>query len=229
MRFHFRNPALHALLLIPLLLGLAGCDKMLPSDYNEETTTITEMDSKACAMIGADTDSVAFLPVVPSLLSDLAGAGARETDPAVVKQIFATRLAEIARLERDTLMLVTPPAGLDSTNADTSFAVLVNGSDAASMTLYVSWAFTEANVDDYVEVTLIGEDGSFPARFDTFPIEAVSGCIEDLEFEDTGHRYVLPRLRTRCRYDGTGGTYLVRFIVSSPVDLRSFKVVILPE
>ncbi|MBN2013517.1 hypothetical protein JW960_29580 [candidate division KSB1 bacterium] len=201
---------------------MLGCEQFLPDKYDEVTNTPSQLDDSACSIL-SDTTAVAT-EITPSLLVNLAGAAATDTDPATINQIFDTQIASIAVLEAKTLLHVVPPSG-----ADTSFAVYQHTGGAATVYFFITWEFTPDNIDEFVEVDLIQRDAKYKTQKLTVPIESVSSCTEHVVFESTGWEDIVPRVRTRCGFAVEQGTYLVRFIVSEPEQLTSFNTALLVE
>lgn len=212
-----------------LLAGLA-CEEQLPSAFRtEKRSSLSELDARAChylsqpatvtdmVVVGNDTTyvsrnlhvAVAAMPLTMPL------------NQAWINAPDSLVAAQFQELVPDTTLLITNSAG-----SDTIFARYVNPSPGKECYFFISWDLNEQNYDAYIELELFQKDGSkarlLTARMD---LATIAGCTQTAEID--GQPAALPKIRARLCYQLTAAQYLVRFYVSEPTTIGTFRLAIL--
>lgn len=224
---------------ISLLYVFFSCENFLPNTFKSEKYDIAELDSTACKFLTGDlivkqtiienedttfVDQYRYKNINTSLLTTLIDSTAKDTDPETINTILNTLASSIDTLVTDTTLYVVSPA-----ESDTSYALYNHNNEKGDIYCYISWKFTELNLDDFIEIDIIGKDAKLYTKKENVPIEAISGCSEPVIIEESGIDEVIPKIRTRVGFELESGLYLVRFIVSEPLEITSFRTVLLQQ
>ena len=244
---HFNKETTVFLVCILFVILLISCEEYLPDSYQSETYCISEMDDASCHyltrslmdttfVITIDTSvtdttiydtsfttSPAHILLFSSLLADLVDSTARDSDAATINSILDSLHTMMDTLVTDTTLYITHPG-----EADTSYAYYYHDASNGDLYFYISWDFTESNNNAFIDIDLIQRDAKIVANKVTVPVESISGCSEHVTFE-SGQEKLIPKIKTRCGFELEEAPYLVRFIVSEPAEVESFRTAILHE
>ena len=218
---------------ILLLLVLIVCEKQLPQDLQKEDNyPISDFDAKAChyltqdttktdtVVVGMDTTYVTkkqYVPVTGVHLDlPIANAWINASD-SLINALFDT-------LVSDTTLLINNPSA-----ADTIFALYDQLAGETKQTyFFISWDLNEENVDAYIEIDVFKKDGKKADLITTgIDLETVAGCTQTVEIG--GQPVVLPKVRARFVYELPEKQYLVRFYISEPITVGTFRMAILQK
>jgi hypothetical protein len=127
-------------------------------------------------------------------------------------------------LVQDTTLLVENPAG-----EDTVYAFFRHAAGAPAGAVFaVGWSLTRDNIDAFVEIDLFRKNGErVPVRSSAIAPEAVAACTQTVNLGDQVQ--TLPTVRGRFSYEWESGPLLVRFVLSEPATVGTFRVAVLPE
>ncbi|HCK99502.1 MAG TPA: hypothetical protein DHW42_05280 [Candidatus Marinimicrobia bacterium] len=213
-----------------------GCEKQLPHQYQDEDFVISDIDEKACYYLscdltvidtvvteGADTVYVerpVYVPITP--VTDL-----------VVDSVWINASDSLINaMFDDTLIVDTTLLISNSEEADTSYAfynhIAPNNEDYSTVYFFISWDFTEQNMNSYIDIDIFQRDAKLVnAETTAIAPETIAGCTELVELM-TGDE-IVPKIKTRYVYKLAEGHYLVRFIISDPSVIGNFRMAILSE
>ncbi len=232
----------------------AGCSDLVPSKYKQQHYTAESTDSKAAELLSRNVvDSVGrIIPsasylvnsrtlasVVDAVLQDsLEAIGLRIGDQVaaedeIVPLVFNSVRDSLSNVSliRDSLMTIRYPSG-----ERVSYALLkVSPSDAKDIYVYESLqynqdttaqhVYNQNNLNEYVTIQLLKSDGSNVNSSQEMSGTAVTSSSELVPMP--GVEFVMPTIRARYTLHLEEGTYLVRFVISSPATMNLFKVLIL--
>jgi hypothetical protein len=213
-----------------LLTVIVGCDSLLPEKLQEKEYEAAELDQNACYWLSLpDTlyDSLADRVQARTLQSCLAGTDTMWLDSADNKIIYANfdHLTDsLKTLERNSLLLIGYPA-----DQDTVYTVLnVTAGQAASTNLYLSLEYyydTEnetytTNVNEYVTVELLKQDSTRVSSAIDLQGETLSGCSKEVIIAQ--YARIIPIVKERYKFQLAEGAYIVRYILTNPVNIAAF-------
>lgn len=212
------------------LLAWLGCEKQLPSAFRtEKQAPVSDLDARAChyltqpatrtdtVVVGGDTTYV-------TRILHVAVAGVRLSSPmrqAWVDASDSLVTATLPELVPDTTLLIQNAAA-----SDTIFARYENPSVGKTTYFFISWDLDEQNYDAYIELDLFQKDGQKAnLRSTQLDLATIAGCTQTAEID--GQPVALPKIRVRAGYQLTAAHYLVRFYLSEPMTIGTFRMAIL--
>lgn len=246
----------YRMLLIAGLLAYiaAGCSDLVPSKYKQQHYTAESTDLKAAQLLSRNVvdsvgriipsasylvDARALASVVNASLQDsLEAIGLRIGDQVaaedeVVPLVFSSVVDSLSDLLliRDSLMTVRYPSG-----ERISYALLnVSAADAKNIYLYESLQYNQDtttqhlynqnNLNEYVTIQILRSDGSKVSSSEEMSGTVITSSSQLVPMP--GVEFVMPTIRARYTLHLDEGTYLVRFVISSPATMNLFKVLIL--
>jgi hypothetical protein len=218
-------------LISSLLAGAVGCDNLLPSEFRQKEYTAPDVDIRVCNQLsrnlldstGQVIDPSACYLVNSRALASLVDSTTRAT--STDNQIILSKFNELVDglkppLERDTLILVQYPA-----DQRVTYAVLnVSSGQSKDIYIYTSLHYNQNNLAENVAVQLVRNDTSQVSYSDDMRAEIATGCTQLVTVAGTPR--IVPTIRSRYRIHLEEGIYLVRFVVSRPEVVGSFKIII---
>lgn len=219
-------------LISTLLVGAVGCDSLLPSEFKEKQYTAPDIDTRACNRLsrnlidstGQVIDPAACYLVNSRALASLVDSTTRatSTDNQIILSKFSALVDSLKPpLVRDTLTLIQYPA-----DQRVTYAVLnVSSGESKDVYIYTSLHYNQNNIGENVAVQLVRSDTAVVSYSDDMRAEIVSGCTQLVSVAGTAR--IVPTIRARYRIHLEEGVYLVRFIISRPEVVGSFKIMIL--
>jgi hypothetical protein len=231
-KYQSASPLLRlSLISVLLMIAALACDSLVPSEFEDQKYTAPDIDSRACTRLsrnlidstGQVIDPSASYLVTSRALESLVDSATRAT--STDNQIILARfnvLADSLRptLLRDTLTLVQYPA-----DEAVTYAVLdVSSGQSKDIYIYTSLHYNETNFGEYVAIELVRSDTSLVSSSDDMHPETVSSCTQSVSV--AGGVRVIPTIRARYKIHVEEGVYLVRFVISRPEAVGSFKIVI---
>jgi hypothetical protein len=214
-----------------LLISAVGCDSLLPSEFKEKEYTAPDIDVRACNQLsrnlvdsaGQVIDPAASYVVESRALASLVDSATRAslTDNQIIFSRFNALVTSLEpALLRDTLTLVQYPADQSVTYA----TLRVSSGQSKDVCIYTSLHFNQNNIGEYVAIQIVRNDTSLVSSSDDMPAEVATGCTQRVSV--AGGEQLVPTIRARYRIHLEEGVYLVRFIISSPEAVGSFKMII---
>jgi len=247
-----RDHSRYTLLLKLVLVGIVvcagfGCEDLLPEKFKQKEFTPASVDNKAAAFLSRNvTDSTGKIIssashiVVAKTLINTVGSPWRDslianayTENRVIKAKYDDILDSLQgqRLIRDSLMTIDYPDSQKISYASLS----VSAAESKDIYIYEGMQFNQDttaqhqynqnNLNEYITIQLVRNDTSVVSSTEDMPSEAISGSAQLVPVP--GYDLVVPCIRARYKLHLSEGTYLVRFIVSSPNTVKLFKAVIL--
>lgn len=217
-------------------LVFAGCEKQLPDIYQNEDFVISDLDEKACHFLSCDltvidtvvTEGTDTTYVVSSTYIPITTV----TDSVVGDVWINAGDSLINAMFDDTLIVDTTLLISNSKGSDTSYAyynhIASHNEDFSTVYFFISWDFTEQNMNSYIDIDIFQSDGELvKTQCTDITPETIAGCTEIVELM-TGDE-IIPKIKARCVYKLAEGPYLVRFIISDPLAIERFRMAILSE
>ncbi|MCD6441573.1 MAG: hypothetical protein J7L86_07320 [Candidatus Marinimicrobia bacterium] len=218
------------------LFMFTGCEKQLPHQYQDEDFAISDIDEKACYYLSCDltvidtvvtegSDTVyverpVYVPITPVADSVIAGAWSNASD-SLINAMFDDILCV------DTTLLINYLEPMDTSYAFYNH-IASDNEDSSMVYFFISWEFTEQNMNSCVEIDIFQDDGELiKVENKDIAQETIAGCTQIVELT-TGVE-IVPKIKARYVYKLAGGPYLVRFLVSDPSVISNFRMAILSE
>jgi len=227
--FRLNNNWLYLFSLL-MLAGLLGCSKFLPEEFQERGYELlgldrTAVDELKTPLVVYDTVVVQGDTVVNekkvyvSIVTDTVGSALLDNWSSALDSGFIS----LDTLLLDTLLLVVNPTGADSSYS----LVFVEEEDVYYF--YVTWDVTEVNKDVYVDIGLRDSQGASVFVYDNIYDVGMMASATATYYTGSGGEVSAPMIRTKAGYKLREGGYLVRFFISEPAKLDTFRMVILGE
>ena len=138
---------------------------------------------------------------------------ANSTDNQIINSQFNLVIDSLKPLSYDSLLFLHYP---DSQKI--SYAK-ISSDRTKDIYVYVSLFYNETNVSQYVDMEFIKSDTTLAASFVDMKEETASSATDPAIYARS--QMVVPIIRLRYRVTLSAGDYVVRFIVSDPLLLRS--------
>ncbi|MBT3254315.1 MAG: hypothetical protein HN995_07290 [Candidatus Marinimicrobia bacterium] len=220
----FNNRFVAGFILLCSVSLILTCELITPETYSESENSISSFDDQACALMTRDyiridtvisgTDTSVVRDTLYLAQEAKSNAFTTRFD-SLVFDANSTDVTQLASL-MDSIAI-----GIEMISPDTTNMVYLNGSTAylhfpndisGIFTVFVSWAFNGNNVNDYISIDFIDENG-VPANIHNqdMPLETVSGCtIDYIVDEDTGENAHTAAIKTRTSFNLNSNPYLMR-------------------
>lgn len=219
-----------SLLVLVDLFVITGCSKFLPEEFQEKEYEISELDRAAVDELR--TPLVVYDTVVVE--GDTVVNAKKMYAPIVTDTMSSAFVCDwLSALDSgfispDTLLLDTLLLVVNPTGADSSYSlVFVDKEDVYYF--YVTWDVTEVSKDVYVDIRLRDSLGASVSVYDNvYGVGMMAGATVTY-YTGGGGEVSVPMVRTKVGYKLKKGGYLVRFFISEPAKLDTFKMVVLGE
>ena len=220
-------------LFIALLFISAGCNSILPDEFQDQEYSSAAIDAKAGSLLARDTtglsiDSSSFYIVNSRTLESMVdsstlanlNSGNITPDEAVSSNFDALidSLNETPLL-RDSLNLIQV-----DTTGNVAYAVFsVKAGEQKDIYIYTSLIYNQSNFNEHVAVQLLNRDASIVNYVEDMPMEVVSASTQVVP----GGTMLIPTIKARYHLNVEEGSYLVRFNKSAENMGHYIKIVIL--
>lgn len=233
------------------LLGVGGCDTLIPEEFKAKTYDTPSIDAQACSMLSRTirttasprqvNDSAVAL-ITARTLASFATISRSEldtlTENQIIKKYYTMLTDSLPALVTDSLVLVEYAA--QSANVPkTVYAKLVIPSGAAKslyrfyFSLQYFYTGSTSNLGEYVFPEVLRSDTTLVPMNDRMSMESLTACTQLISGAGTTTRVLT--IRGRYEMEAVPGAYIVRFTLSDPrviTDPQSrgllyFKLVIL--
>jgi len=231
MIFNINKKFFGSFVFILLALALVVCEKQLPQELQEENNySISDFDGSACTFLSRDTtktDTVVvgmdttystnrfYIPITTVHPEESIENSWTNASDSLIKMLYDTVIT-------DTTLLLKNPI-----ESDTTFVYYQEQSGSSTETnFFISWDLTEQNSDAYIEIDIFNKSGEKIQEIsNSMDLETIAGCTQTVEV--AGQEVVLPKIRSRKSYEIQDGQYLIRFYISEPTTVGTFRLVIL--
>ncbi|MBC8181078.1 hypothetical protein H8E88_08140 [candidate division KSB1 bacterium] len=231
MIFNISKKFFTSFIFILLALALVVCEKQLPQELQKKNNyPISDFDGSACSFLSRDTtrtDTVVvgidttfitnrfYIPVTTVHLETSIENSWTNASDSIIQALYDIVIT-------DTTMLLKNP-----TESDTAFVYYQEQSGSSNETVFfISWDLTEQNSDAYIEIDIFNKSGEkVQEQSNSMDLETIAGCTQAIEVG--GQEVVLPKIRSRKSYELPEGQYLIRFYISEPTTVGTFRLVVL--
>ena len=103
-----------------------------------------------------------------------------------------------------------------------------NSPTSGAYDFFQAWDLTNFNINASIEIDLFDRDGNIVQQKDTsIPMESIAGCITEMVDLRSGQKETVPKIRGKYHFDLLKAPYIVRFSISDPNRIESFRVAII--
>jgi|GEM_PF-6815776 len=220
-----------------LLIAFVGCNSLLPDEFDgDKKYSSPDIDQKASNIIARDSAGfVINAKGLISLVDDLTAAKLSHdsiSEDEVIASGFDALVDSLqsTSLIRDSLLfieVIDRGASIDTTTS-IAYAVLnVSTGQSTDFYLYTSLIYTEANINEYINIQLLKTDASAVSSSNDMVPETITSGTKSI-VSSGGDTHLVPIIKARYRVHAEPGVYLVRFIKSDASTLgQYFKLLIL--
>jgi hypothetical protein len=205
-----------------ILLLVISCDSILPEKFTEKEYDASATDDRACFWF-ADSFSLTITTTILHSLMDTNWVDSSENEIIFWNYDYLIDTLQTKTLRRDTLITINNPNDADQ---KVSYAVLgVAEGESRDVSLYTSLEYTESNINDYIKVEVVKRDTTLLNASTEMAGETTSCCTDTLLIAERIR--IVPVIRARYQFHLDEDVYLVRFIVSRPEIVGTFKITVL--
>lgn len=222
------KPILFSLILLSLIV--TSCENQLPQVYEDQADSqMNTIDNRACCLLSRElvkTDTM-VVGIDTSYVTTRYYEPVTAVKPeASLNTIWVNAADSLIQALYDTLITDTTLLISNPDASDTAYCYFSPLGGSAKKYLYLSWDLTEENVDAYIEITIFDKSGQkIHLTSGDMELTTIAGCTEKVVI--SGQDVTVPKIRARFTSTLTEDACLVRFYISEPANLQTFRMVIL--
>ncbi|NOG44593.1 MAG: hypothetical protein HND50_05145 [Calditrichaeota bacterium] len=206
---------------------LISCDSIIPDEYDSDKTfKINAVDQMACDILSLPLDSMDVMSVERNTvsLSSLVDSAtfASMSEGEIIASRYDDILAGTMSINSDSLVQISIPTG-----ESVSYASINTSSDLVAFITHDNEEYVEglSNEDVYIVMDIVNRDSTYQKKNSDMEIPSIA-CFTTYDLSTRSEPVVTSAIKARYAFSAQSGDYLVRFRVSEPENLSTFRVLL---